>query len=181
MTSRRVLSMLLPAAFGDLLSLVAASFVAASVMAAPPVLEESSRLPAPPGMPCFIGAFDGNRLVCAGSGANAGSLDTHWVDLFERDAVGRWTYVTRLMTVQGTPHTLPIRVAISGNIVAFALRDSLHISELTPSGWLQTSLSRPTHIGALGPDVAISNGTIVVAGLTDRLQAVVFRKNASGE
>lgn len=156
-------------------------FAIPTVHAGPKVLEPQTTVftPPPERFPyLFDVALDGNRLAVA---TFPDPTRTRNVYVYERSAQGVWGPPVLALTGTGVYHAFPVNIALQGNIVAMTFRNQLQIAERTASGWQQTAmLATPPGITEMGSDIDIDGGTIVVAGESNRAQAIIFRKSAAG-
>jgi hypothetical protein len=155
-------------------------FALATAEAAPKFLEPQPTVfpPIPEQFPyAYDVALDGNRLAVA-TFPNFGDRNVY---VYERSSEGTWGTPTLAMTVIAPSHSIPIHIALQGSVLAMTLRNQLHIAERVGSGWMTTAtFGTPSGISEMGADVDIDGGTIVVGGESSRAQALIFRKNASG-
>jgi len=156
-------------------------FILGTAEAGPKYIEPTPAVfpPAPEQFPFASDvALDGNRLAVATSPTQ--SLRN--VYIYERATNGTWSTPTLALTGSGPDHPIPVHVALQGNLVAMTFRSQLQIAEKTASGWVQTAtFNTPPGIGDMGADVDIDGSTIVVgADTADRVQALIYRKNAAG-
>jgi hypothetical protein len=123
-------------------------------------------------------AFDGNRLAVATFQIQGLQRNVY---IYERAANGVWGTPTLVMVGTGPYHSVPVHIALQGNVLAMTFRNQLQIAERTASGWVHTTtLNTPPGITEMGADVDIDAGTIVVGAESSRAQALIYRKSASG-
>ncbi|MBL8268843.1 hypothetical protein [Steroidobacter sp.] len=161
-------------------------------LAAPPVLEETTRIVPPepdyfwiPPASTSMLAVDGDRIIAAAHKPYVVD-DPQAVYILERASNGTWT-PTRIFT-KTTPlseSTRVITVDLKGNVAAVVSENRLYVFERGAGGWTQTA-NLLLQGGNQGPDVAVGNGFIVVGStalMSGVLRSVglVYRKNTAGQ
>jgi len=166
-----------------LVTAATALLVTAPVMAGPRVIEESTRIaPPPPPAQFFLASrisVDGNRFAVM----NAAKYPLQEVNVYERATSGTWTWTGKVDEAATGSTNGPARaLALKGTTLAVAWPNELRVFDLTSSGWQRTAtLTTPAGSTAMGADVGLDGGTIVVGARSDSaLQSIVFQKNASG-
>lgn len=162
------------------LTMACLCFALGSVHAGPRYLEPTPTVfpPLPEQYPFASDvALDGNRLAVA----TFVRQNARNVYVYERAANGTWGPPTLVMTGSGVYHSIPVHIALQGNVLAMTFRNQLQIAERTAAGWVHVAtLNTPPGVTEMGGDVEVDAGIIVVGGETSRAQALIYRKNASG-
>jgi len=171
-----------------LAALAATLGCAATLAAAPLVLEEQARLVPPDARYTNVSevAVDGNRAVISawrvGPQGNDSLLAAF---LFERNTAGAWVPASTLLIDQpgsyvGGPD--PVAVAVQGNIAAISWLGNLRIFERRSTGWVNAaSIQNPPGAAAIGRDVEIEGDTVIVTGQGPGIRVLAYRRNSSGQ
>ncbi|HEU4625056.1 MAG TPA: hypothetical protein VFS52_09855 [Steroidobacteraceae bacterium] len=171
-----------------LMAALAAMSACATLSAAPLALEEQARLVPPDSRYTHVSevAVDGNRaVISAWREGPAGNDFILAAFLFERSSAGKWTSVATLLLDQpgsflGEPD--PVSVAVQGDVAAISWLGNLRIFERRSTGWVNTGTIRnPPNVAAMGRDVEIDGGTVIVSGEGPQMQVLAYRRNASGQ
>jgi hypothetical protein len=172
--------------------LTGALFFAIGARAAPPVLEETTRL-APPEPDYFwksswatsTVAVDGDRIIAAAYKPFVAYFPEA-IFLFERRSNEAWTPVKLFeRNMPDEPSERTLTADIKGAIAAVVAGGQLMVYERGAGGWIQSSnLTLPG--GHAGSDVVIGNGFIVVGSVAVvngvmRSVGLVYHKNAVGQ
>lgn len=162
------------------------SFLACALAhAAPMVIEERARIISPNPAYSFAAdvSIDGNHLVVAASRHDDEEGYFHDAAfVFERTGEDSWTFVSQLFDARNDHHShVWPNVAVENGVIAVTTFDNLRIFERSPTGWVLVTHHQTPGQNAMGKDVEIEGGTIVVGGGPDLYRAHVYRKDATGQ
>lgn len=154
-----------------------------AVPAAPRVIEETARIPAPDpsyAWPLSV-AIDGDWLIATGhkdvvDQPNATQDNSAW--LYRRQSEGSWILVGRLLQylVAADGDEPLINVDMHGGVAVIQKEGASWIYERSGTGWSAV----PSPIVTDGMDVEVSEGTIAATGGTCDWITNSYRKNSSG-
>lgn len=184
--TRRTSRPALPALVAGM-SILAATFTAATSHATPPIVQPKAILTVPD--PAYADrvqsvAIDGDTLLMGATQERfAAELGNFVMDgavfLFTRTTNGTWQYTRTLWTGTESPSD-PLRIAMRGNIIAIDF-DEPYVFERNASGtWQPSPIEEPYDFSGPAGDIEIDNGTIIVASACIAFRVRAARKNASG-